>query len=168
MQAAEEKGFDFEHEGGEYDYGLQFSEDAVEQCTGTAEFAQITFNTYKSMSFDYNSEDELYYANQYGDKYIDENTGEQVSYTNLIFLSTDISIIDGYGRLEVRTTGEGSGWFCTGGKWVEITWEREDEYSPYHFYLDDGTELQLGIGHTYVGIMSNDGSATVSFERKEA
>lgn len=168
VQAAEEKGFDFEHEGGEYDYGLKFSEDAVEQCTGTAEFAQITFNTYKSMSFDYNSEDGLYYANQYGDKYIDENTGEQVSYTNLIFLSTDISIIDGYGRLEVRTTGEGSGWFCTGGKWVEITWEREDEYSPYHFYLDDGTELQLGIGHTYVGIMSSDGSATVSFEREEA
>ena len=51
---------------------------------------------------------------------------------------------------------------------MEITWEREDEYSPYHFYLDDGTELQLGIGHTYVGIMSNDGSATVSFEREEA
>ncbi len=168
VEAAEEKGFDFEHEGGEYDYGLSFSEDAAEQCTGgTAEFAQITFNSYKSMSFEYNSDDGLYYASQYGDKYIDENTGEQVSYTNLIFLETDMSVLDNYGRLEVRTTGEGSGWFCTGGKWVEITWERADEYSPFHYYLADGSELSLGVGHTYIGIKGNDYGSAVSFEREE-
>ena len=152
MEAIDEKGFELEHEGGEYDYGLKFSEDAVEQCTGEAEYARITFNTYKSMSFEYDAGDGLYYASQYDGEYLDENTGEQVSYTNLFFLDTDIRILDGYGRLEVRTTGEGSGWFCTGGKCVEITWEREDEYSPFHYYLPDGSELELGVGHTYVGI----------------
>lgn len=167
MEAIDEKEFELEHDGGEYDYGLNFSKDAVEQCEGTAEYAQISFNTYKTMSFEYNADDGLYYASQYGDAYIDENNGEQVSFTNLIFLETDISILDGYGRLEVRTTGEGTGWFCTGGKWVEITWEREDEYSPFHYYLADGTELELGVGHTYVGIKGNDYGSGVSFTKED-
>lgn len=165
VEAAEEKGFDFEHDGGEYDYGLKFSADAAEQCSGDAEYAEVVFNTYKTTSFDYNADDGLYYANQYGDKYIDELYNEQLSFTNLLFLQTHIAVIDGYGRLEVTTTGSGQGWFCTGGKWVEITWERDDEYSPFHYYLADGTELELGIGHTYVAVMSDDGSASVSFER---
>ncbi len=163
MEAIDEKGFELEHEGGEYDYGLKFSEDAVEQCTGEAEYARITFNTYKSMSFEYDAGDGLYYASQYDGEYLDENTGEQVSYTNLFFLDTDIRILDGYGRLEVRTTGEGSGWFCTGGKCVEITWEREDEYSPFHYYLPDGSELELGVGHTYVGIKGSDYGSGITF-----
>ena len=141
MEAIDEKGFSLVHDDEDFDYGLTFTE---------------------------NADDGLYYASQYGDKYIDENTGEQVSYKNLFFLSTDISIVDGYGRLEVRTTGEGTGWFVTGGKCTEITWERDDEYDQFRYDLADGTEISLGVGHTYVGIMSNDGSATVSFEREEA
>lgn len=168
MDAIAERGFDTEHEGGEYDNGLKFSEDAVEQCTGDAGYACLTFNTYKSMSFDYDDSDGLYYANQYGDKYIDENTGEQVSFTNLLFLKTSISILDSYGRLDVTTIGSGEGWFCTGGKWVEITWERDEEFGPFHYYLADGTELSLAPGHTYIGIMSDDDTATVSFTREDA
>lgn len=167
IEAIEERGFDFEHTDGEYDNGLIFSEDAVEQCTGKAEYACITFNTYKSMSFDYNADDGLYYANQYGDKYIDENTGEQVSFTNLIMLKTQIEIVDGYGRLDVTTVGSGEGWYCTGGKWVAITWERDEEFGPFHYYLEDGTELSLAPGHTYIGIMSDDSTASVTFTREE-
>lgn len=168
MEAIDEKGFSLVHDDEDFDYGLTFTDNAAEQCDSDAEYAELTFNSYKSMSFEYNADDGLYYASQYGDKYIDENTGEQVSYKNLFFLSTDISIVDGYGRLEVRTTGEGTGWFVTGGKCTEITWERDDEYDQFLYYLADGTEISLGVGHTYVGIMSNDGSATVSFEREEA
>ena len=168
MEAIDEKGFSLVHDDEDFDYGLTFTDNAAEQCDSDAEYAELTFNSYKSMSFEYNADDGLYYASQYGDKYIDENTGEQVSYKNLFFLSTDISIVDGYGRLEVRTTGEGTGWFVTGGKCTEITWERDDEYDQFRYYLADGTEISLGVGHTYVGIMSNDGSATVSFEREEA
>lgn len=167
MEAIDEKGFELEHEDGEYDYGLSFTEDASAQCSDEAEFAKITFNSYKSMSFDYNAEDGLYYANQYDGEYIDENTGEQVSYTNLLFLHTDIKVIDGYGRLEVRTTGEGDGYFVNGGKYTEIRWERADEYSPFRYYLPDGSELSLGVGHSYVGIMGDDYAAGISFSREE-
>ena len=35
--------------------------------------------------FEYNPEDGLYYRYQYGDKHIDELTGEQLAFTNVIF-----------------------------------------------------------------------------------
>ncbi len=167
IEAANEKGFVFEHDGGEYDYGLTFSEDAVSQCTGDAQYAQIAFNSYKTTSFEYNAEEGVYYASQYGGPYMDDDYGVQLSFTNLIFLRTQISVIDSYGRLDVVTTGSGEGWFCNGGKWVEITWERADDYSPFQYYLADGTPLDLGIGHTYIGIMGNDYGCEVSFEMPE-
>ena len=168
VSAIEERGFSFEHEDGGYDYAMSFTDDAAEQCEHEAEYAKITFNSYKSMSFEYNAEDGLYYASQYGGKYIDENSGEQVSFANLLFLDTDIKIIDGYGRLEVRTTGEGTGWYVTGGKCVEISWERADEYSPFRYYLPDGSELQYAVGHTYVGIKGDDYANEVTFTKPEA
>lgn len=165
IEAAEAKGFDFEHEGGEYDNGLKFSADAADQCTKDAEFAQIFFNSYKTTDFEYNTEDGLYYASEWGGKYMDETADKQMSFTNLIFLQTDIKVIDNYGRLEVRTTGEGNGWFVNSGKYTEITWKRDDG-GAFHYYLEDGTELSLGIGHTYIGIMGNDNGCEAKFTKE--
>ena len=41
IEAAEGEGFSLTHEGGAYDYGLSFSEDAADQCTDEANYADI-------------------------------------------------------------------------------------------------------------------------------
>ena len=166
IEAAEEKGFAFEHDG-EYDYGLSFDDDAAEQCTDEAEFAQINFNSYKYTRFRYNAGEGVYYAEQYGEPYMDADYDVQLSFANLLFLQTEIKVIDSYGRLDVELTGEGSGWFVTGGRCVEITWQRDGLTSPFHYYLADGSELSLSPGHSYIGIMGNDAGCTVSFEEAE-
>ena len=48
-----------------------------------------------------------------------------------------------------------------------VRWERADEYSPFLYYLPDGSELSLGVGHSYVGIMGDDYAAGISFSREE-
>ena len=168
IEAAEGKGFHFEHEGGVYDNGLKFSADPAGQCTENAENAVIYFNSYKTTSFEYNADDGLYYGSQWGGEWIDETADNaQQSFTNLIFLQTDIKIIDNYARLEVRLTGEGSGWYVTGGKYAEISWERE-ENGVFRYYLADGSELELVPGRTYIGIMGSDAGCTAKFEKPEA
>ena len=164
IEAAEEKGFAFEHSGGEYDYGLSFSDNAAGQCSGEAAFAEIAFNSYKTTSFEYNEQEGLYYASQYGGPYMDDDYDVQLSFTNLIFLQTEVKIIDDYGRLSVATTGEGSGWFVNGGKYTEITWSRADSNSPFRYYLPNGEELMLGVGHTFIGIMGDDIGCEAHFE----
>ncbi len=164
VQAAEEEGFSLEHDGGEYDYGLTFSEEASGQCTETAEYVEIAFNGYKSTVFEYDAGSGRYLAWQYGEEYIDSDTGEQMSFTNLLVLSTSVSVIDSVGRLSVRTTGEGDGYFICGGEYVPITWSRTDNTSPFRYYLTDGTPLDLGIGSSYIAVTASYSS--ISFERE--
>lgn len=165
IEAAEDQGFSLTHEGGTYDYGLTFSEDAADQCSDEALYASIGYNSFKTTDFEYDEEDGLYYAFEYGSEYVDDEYDVQMSFKNLLFLTTDVSVIDDVGRLRVRTTGTGDGYFVCGGKCVEITWERETNTDPFRYYLKDVTPLELGVGSTYVGIRPSYGSS-VSFDKE--
>ncbi|HIQ79554.1 MAG TPA: DUF3048 domain-containing protein [Candidatus Scatomorpha intestinavium] len=164
MQAAEDEGFPLEHDGGAYDYGLTFSEDAAEQCTETADYVTVQFNGYKSTVFEYDEESGKYLAYQYGEEYIDSDTGEQMSFTNLLVLNTSMSVLDSVGRLSVRTTGEGEGYFMCGGNYVPITWTRADNTSPFIYYLADGTQLDFGIGNSYIAFIASYSSVSFTQE----
>ena len=154
VQAAQDQGFPLEHEGGAYDYGLIFSEDAAGQCTETAEYLKVTFNSYKSTVFEYDEESGKYLAWQYDEEYIDAGTGDQMSFTNLLVLNTSMSVLDSVGRLAVRTTGEGEGYFACGGKYVPIKWSRADNTSPFKYTLADGTPLDFGVGNSYIAVIA--------------
>lgn len=164
VKAAQDEGFSLEHESGAYDYGLTFSEEAAEQCTESAEYVDIRFNGYKSTTFEYDAASGRYLAWQYGEEYMDSDTGEQMGFTNLLVLNTSMSVLDSVGRLAVRTTGEGEGYFACGGKYVPIVWSREDNTSPFKYSLADGTPLNWGVGSSYVAVIASYGS--VSFERE--
>ena len=164
IAAADGQGFDFEHDG-DYDYRLTFSENADKQCHEKAEYVQIAFNGYKTTSFTYDGDTGLYTAYEYGANYIDGNTDENMTFTNVIVLTTSISVIDDVGRLSVKLTGSGSGYFICGGKSAEITWERNSNTEAFSYYLADGTKLDLGIGATYIGIASKN-DLSISFEKK--
>ena len=165
IEAAEDQGFSLTHEAGAYDYGLTFSDAADSQCADEALYASIGFNSFKTTDFEYNEDDGLYYAFEYGSEYMDDEYGVQMTFKNLLFLETDVSVIDDVGRLRVRTTGTGEGWFVCGGKCVEITWERESNTEPFRYYLADGTPLELGVGSTYIGVRPGYGSS-VAFEKE--
>lgn len=164
ITAAEGEGFDFEHANGSYDYRLSFSENAAAQCKEKAEYVLITFNGYKSTSFTYDGDTGLYTAYEYGARYTDGNTGEDMTFKNILVLKTSISVIDDVGRLSVKLTGSGDGYFICGGKYTEITWERNSNTEAFSYYTTDGTKLDLGIGTTYIGIMAKTG-ASVAFEK---
>lgn len=164
IQAATDEGFALDRDGNTTGYGLSFSENAVNQCEGTADYVCVNFNSFKSTSFEYDADTGLYSAFEYGAEYIDGNSGDQMTFTNVIVLETSISVLDSVGRLAVELTGTGKGWFVTGGKSVEITWSRDEKTDRFSYYLDDGMELNLGIGNSYIGVIPDYGSSVV-FEK---
>ena len=86
--------FRTEHESS-YKTGLNFADNAVDQCTGgAAENVQVTFNTSKSTSFTYHADSGKYTAVQYKADYKDGATGEAVPFTNLLILSADMKTVD--------------------------------------------------------------------------
>ena len=50
-----------------------------------------------------------------------------------------------------------SGYYCTNGKAIEITWQKMGEDSnTYYFEVESGMPLELNTGKTYIGLVPHD------------
>lgn len=149
------------------DLGLKFDDDTV-IIGKPANTVKAWFNFSgtpsekwtKSTTLTYNAEDKLYYASQYGSDYVDGNTGETVSFRNVLVLRTAISQKAGTAAntadllLYVKTTGSGTGYFVCNGQAVEINWSRESVTDPFQYTLaSNGEPVTFGVGKTYVAIV---------------
>lgn len=138
-----------------YDSGLKFSRVACPVEGANATSITVTFYPgYKTTDFRYDADTGRYAMRQFGVNYTDGNTGATVCFENLIVFSAEGYILDSYGRRSfvlVNTTGKG--YYANGGKIIPITWSRGANSGPFHYYREDGTELSVSPGHTYIGII---------------
>ena len=44
------------------------------------------------------------------------------------------------------------GYYITGGKAIHITWEKESDFAPTKYYDDNGNEIVLNPGKTFIAI----------------
>ncbi|MEV7973613.1 DUF3048 domain-containing protein [Cellulomonas sp. NPDC089187] len=59
--------------------------------------------------------------------------------------------------------GTGTGTLATGGKTVDVTWQKDSETAPLRLLLPDGTEAQLAPGNTWVELVpAETGTMTIS------
>lgn len=107
--------------------------------------------------FEYNKEDGLYYRYQYGGEHIDELTGEQLTYTNVILQ---------YCNGEVRDENDYLAFGCHGdeglkvqvfteGKMIEGTWSKMTNDGPASYVDEEGNPIILNPGKTWVCIVWN-------------
>lgn len=73
--------------------------------------------------FEYNPEDKLYYRFQYGDKQIDQLTGEQIAYKNIILQYSSWRKYDEHGYLNIDVDEPNVGKYIVNGKAIDITWK---------------------------------------------
>lgn len=154
----------------DYVYGQTYAEDGTPKDGTPAEYFELYFSHYKTGRFTYDDTSRQYKVVQYSAPYIDGNSGDQVSVTNVLILETDIRRISGdaEGRLTVRTTGSGEGTYFCGGKSIPIQWSKESRNDPFVYTKTDGSPLVLEQGNTYVCIMDPDQSKLTIPEKEEA
>ena len=152
QKALEDKGYMTAEE---RDYGLQFAED-VKLDSFIAEKVTVRFRSDKISSFTYDASTGLYTMRQYNDSYTDANTGENMTFKNVIALYTGqyFSHDGEYNRSYYDLVGEGEGYLAVNGEIAKIKWSRADLNAPFVYTFEDGTPVTLGVGHTYVGIAS--------------
>lgn len=150
-----------EHEDG-FAYEMQFAQDGTPADGQKAETIQVPFSSYKTGVFTYDAASGKYLVEEYGSAYIDGNTGEQVSVTNVLILKTACKLIPGddAGRITVDLT-EGEGWFACGGKIIPIYWSKNDINSQLVYATRSGEPLTLGAGNSYVNIIPLENEITV-------
>lgn len=145
-----------------FSYPVTFVEDATPVNGETAARVEAVFSNYKSTTFTYDEASGLYRIGQFNKAYVDGNTGEQVTTTNVLVLRTSVvNSGDDKGRMNIDLRGSGQGVFFCGGKAEPITWAKEGPKSPFTYYHADGTPLSLQVGHTYVCVIAK--SATLSY-----
>lgn len=151
-----------EHEE-DYVYEMQFAEDGTPAGGQQASTITVPFSSYKTGVFTYDPESGKYLVEEYGSAYIDGNTGEQVSVTNVLVLRTDCSLIPGddAGRITVDLSSGGEGWFACGGKIIPIRWSKNGVNDQLVYTTQSGETLTLGEGTSYVNIIPLSNEITV-------
>ena len=140
-----------------YDYGLRFTSDAAPVNGETADSVHVVFPTGKTTDFAYDAEKGGYMSTQWNRDYTDANTGESVAFENVLVLYSPTAVgIDEKNHSSIYTYDyQDAGYFFNGGYAEPIPWSRGSVNEPFRYYTADGSELQLGVGKTYIAFVSD-------------
>ena len=155
--------FSTEHPAGfDTNYGLVFSRDAATQCDKESTEFTIKYLSSTATTMKYVADRNCYNAFISGKEYTDGND-KHIDFANVIILNVGNRVVDNKGHREMNLVGSGTGYFCNGGKYVEIKWERANRDDNFHYTLTDGTPLALGIGKTFISIAPLDSTGSVTW-----
>jgi len=141
-----------------FEHSLRFREDGAPENGRSAVNVDVKFTGHsKTTTFIYSESNKTYHVRQYNGDLVDtvnsSSADIRLTFTNVLVIQTDIRLgINTHGHSRVTTVGTGAGYFICGGKYTEITWSRE-EGGGYMYYMPDGSQLELGIGKTYICIV---------------
>lgn len=116
-----------------------------------ANYVNINFGS-TSAQLTYDEDSEKYLKSIDNSAQVDGMTGDRLSFTNVIILCTDIYKRDDNVHLSVNVIGSGMGVYITGGTCRNITWSKENENSQFVFCDEEGNELEMNRGKTYIAI----------------
>ena len=114
--------------------------DKVPEGGSDAKKITTAFNEGRKPWFEYDEESGLYKRFQYGTEQIDELTGEQLAFKNVIVQFAPHQNISGdqVGCIDVNLVGEGDGYYASDGKIIPIKWKKQAKYSLINFTSTDG------------------------------
>ena len=109
--------------------------------------------TYTKTRLTYDASTGLYRKYLHGKSQIDARTGKQLTFTNVIVQNTTWKKLDKKGYLEFQMIDDSQdGYYFTKGKCIHITWKKTSDYEPTRYYDDNGNEIQLNTGKTYIAV----------------
>lgn len=166
VAGVEKDGYDTDHKDYYKADMFKFNYEDKDLNTGkTANTVTTAFNANRKPWFEYHPDDKRYYRFQYGEPHIDDQTNEQLSYKNIIVMFVSYSQIDDYGCLTVNWDSDpssGWGYYITNGEFTQITWEKSGVYLKY--YNEDGTQLKMNPGNTYITVFDQTIPEQVTIE----
>jgi hypothetical protein len=119
-----------------------------------ATYVSVPFAEAYGVSFEYR--DNLYYKFIDGEPQIDAETGLQLAAANVIIQYANINLIagDSAGRREVDIIGSGDATLITAGGYANINWEKADHFAHTRWTHQNGQEIVLNMGLTWICVVS--------------
>jgi hypothetical protein len=126
----------------------------IPETSMQANMVSIIYSELNRCAYIYDETRQVYFRNRDGSAHIDRNDGDPFEVANIIIQKVTTRKINGdtEGRLEVDMIGSGEGYYLTGGKSIEITWEKTERFGPTKYYDSEGKEIILNPGNTWIQI----------------
>lgn len=137
-----------------FNYSVDEIELSKYENAKSANKIDINYSRSTTSSYKYDSEKKVYYRSVNDKPHVDYVTKEQYYFKNIITYQIKNSTIEGddKGRQEFNNLGEGTGYFITNGYAVPIKWVKKDRESQTKYYFENGEELKVNDGNTFIQI----------------
>ena len=110
--------------------------------------------------YTYDPETKLYTRTVEGSAYVDRETNESITVSNVLVQRVTSTVLDDAGRLGIDMCAGGDAVLYTNGVAIEGTWSRDSLDSRTVFVDKDGNEFKLQPGKTWVQVADQDCSVT--------
>ncbi len=129
----------------------EYEKNALPGTTPCSEL-RLTYSASHNASFTYDPESGKYVRFQLGEAHLDGNSGEQVSFSNVMILYSDSATYETASGTEFALTlSGGTGMLVTGGTEREITWTFSG--GSLALYDAEGNPLTVNRGSSYIGFV---------------
>ena len=147
---------------------LNYSVEPVDMSTienvSTANNVTIRYSDYHTTSYAYDAENKVYNRSMSNKANVDLETGKQYTAKNIIIYKvSNYTLSDGEnkGRQELENVGSGEGYFVTEGSVIPITWSKSSHSSQTIYKYQNGEELVVNDGNTFIQICPINGTITI-------
>lgn len=123
-------------------------------------------NSYTNSSYSYDAASRLYSRQRNGKPYADMEAADPkaaLTFSNVIIQWTDLSFNGAANAPVLREVGEGNADIFTGGRHISGYWVRKDLQSRTIFFDQDGQEIRLQRGKTWINV-TDARSTTVKYQ----
>lgn len=161
------------YRGEHYKFATRANPNTLEQYPNAETVNKVTLAFHHNNPWlEYNADEGVYYYFQYGGKEVDAGNGnKQVCFKNLLLQGARLEKLDDHGYMILHTNDSDygadekrEGWYITNGKGIKVTWTKLDDTYPTRYYDENGEEIKINVGKTYVAIIPKEDFAQTKFE----
>lgn len=132
-------------------YSIKDNKIAEREDAEKADEVYIDYSNYTDTKYIYDKENKVYKRYMDGEAHIDLS-GVQYTTKNIIVYKIANYAIDTYRRQNLENIGEGEGYYISNGYAVPIHWSKADRSSKTIYTYNDGTEIKVNDGNTWIQI----------------
>ena len=141
-----------------------FEDDLFIPTGASAVMITVPYSRNYTRRFEFDAERGVYAVFQGDAPHIDEETGEQLTVTNVLVQTAVSRVIDNEGRRDVTLIGSGTGILFTGGGEVPVRWEKPNFHTPTRWTLENGAPMTMNPGQTWVNVFGGEVIVLAEFE----
>lgn len=145
---------------------LNYSAKSIELPSGSSEATNIDlkYSNSSTTNYVYDSTSKVYKQFVNNKEHTDYETKEQYTVKNIIVYQVGNTTIagDNKGRQDLDNIGSGKGYFITEGKSIPITWEKDSRSSQTVYCYENGDEITVNDGNTWIHIVPKNGNISIS------